>query len=165
MFAELLQDAHFWVGVAFAILVGIAIAAGVPGTITKLLDARGLAVQAQLDEATKLREEAQALLAQIQTQRADSERLSAEMLSNAQAEAKRLGAEAKDRLAEQIQRRGELAERKIATAEAQAAADVKAAAADLAAQMAEQVLAARAAGAKSDPLIDAALGQMASKLQ
>jgi F-type H+-transporting ATPase subunit b len=165
MIAELLQDAHFWVGVAFAILLAVAFFAGAPAAILKLLDARAHAVQAQLDEAAKLREEAQQLLARIQTERADSERVSAEMLANAQAEAKRLEAEAKDKLAEQIKRRGELAERKIATAEAQAAADVKAAAADLAAQLAEQVLAARIAGAKSDPLIDRALDQMAGKLQ
>ena len=74
-------------------------------------------------------------------------------------------AEAQVRLAEQIERRGQLAERRIATAEAQAAAEVKAAAGELAAQMAEQVLAARIAGAKSDPLIDAAIGQLAGKLQ
>ena len=48
-----------------------------------------------------------------------------------------------------------MAERKIATAEAQAAADVKAAAGELAAQIAEQVLAARVKGQKTDPLVDA----------
>jgi F-type H+-transporting ATPase subunit b len=74
-------------------------------------------------------------------------------------------AEAETRLAEQIERRGQLAERRIATAEAQAAAEVKAAAGELAAQMAEQVLAARLSGAKSDPLVDAAIGQLAGKLQ
>ena len=62
-------------------------------------------------------------------------------------------------------RRAEMAERKIAQAEAQAAADVKAAAVDLAAQAAEAVLAARLAGAKSDPLTDAAISQLGSKLQ
>ena len=58
-----------------------------------------------------------------------------------------------------------MAERKIAQAEAQAAADVKAAAVDLAAQAAETVLAARLAGAKTDPLVDIAIGQMGAKLQ
>ena len=61
-------------------------------------------------------------------------------------------------------RRAELAERRIATAEAQAAADVKAAAADLATHLAEQVLTARLAKSKSDPLVDAALAQLPSKL-
>ena len=162
---ELIQDPHFWVGVAFAILLVVMVLTGVPAMVLKMLDSKAQAVQAQLDEAAKLREEAQALLARIQTQRAESERIAAEMLANAQDEAKRLEAEAKVRLAEQIERRGQLAERKIATAEAQAAADVKAAAADLAAQLAEQVLAARISGTKSDPLIDRALDQMAAKLQ
>jgi F-type H+-transporting ATPase subunit b len=74
-------------------------------------------------------------------------------------------AEAQVRLAEQIERRGQLAERRIAVAEAQAAAEVKAAAGELAAQLAEQVLAARIKVAKTDPLIDTAIGQLAGKLQ
>jgi F-type H+-transporting ATPase subunit b len=68
-------------------------------------------------------------------------------------------------LAEQIERRGQLAERRIATAEAQAAAEVKAAAAELAAQMAEDVLKSRLAAAKTDPLVDQAIGQLSGKLQ
>jgi F-type H+-transporting ATPase subunit b len=162
---ELFLEEHFWVGLAFLVLLGILGWAGVHRFAWKALGDAGAKVQAQLDEAAKLREEAQALLAEIQTQRANAERVASEMLANAKAEAKRLEAEAKEKLAEQIKRRGELAERKIATAEAQAAADVKAAAADLAAQMAEQVLTARIAGAKTDPLVDSAIGQLASKLQ
>jgi F-type H+-transporting ATPase subunit b len=42
---------------------------------------------------------------------------------------------------------------------------VKAAAADLAAQMAETLLAQRLVGAKSDPLVDRAIAQLAGKLQ
>ena len=125
----------------------------------------GTKIQGQLDEATALRAEAQALLDQIKVERVASEKLAKDMLANAQDEAKRLQAEAQIKLEEQIKRRGELAERKIANAEAQAQADVKAAAADLAAQMAEQVLVKRLAGAKGDPLIDQAIGQMAGKLQ
>jgi F-type H+-transporting ATPase subunit b len=162
---ELFLEEHFWVGLAFLVLIGILVWAGVHRFAWKALGDAGAKVQAQLDEAAKLRAEAQALLAEIQTQRANSERIAAEMLANAKAEAQRLEAEAKEKLAEQIKRRGQLAERKIAAAEAQAAADVKAAAADLATQMAEQVLAARVLGAKSDPLIDAAVSQLASKLQ
>jgi F-type H+-transporting ATPase subunit b len=162
---ELLRDEHFWVGVALVVLLAVLVMVGVHKLVWKALGDAGAKVQAQLDEAGKLREEAQALLARIQSEHANAERVAAEMLANAQAEAKRLEAEAKEKLAEQIKRRGELAERKIATAEAQATADVKAAAADLAAQMAEQVLAARIAGAKSDPLVDRAIDQIAGKLQ
>jgi F-type H+-transporting ATPase subunit b len=162
---ELLQDNHFWVGLAFLVLVVILVMVGVPGMLAKALDARGLKIQAQLDEATRIREEAQALLARIKTQQVETEAAAVEMLATARSEAKRLAKEAEDKLAEQIKRRGELAERKIATAEASAAAEVKAAAADLAAQIAEQVLTARIAGAKTDSLVDSAIKDMAGKLQ
>ena len=162
---DILLDAHFWVGVALVIFIGILVWAGVPALAMKALDSRGEKVRAQLDEANRLREEAQALLASLKAQREQTEKLAAEMLANAKVEAKRFEAEAKDKLEEQIKRRQELAERRISNAEAQAAADVKAAAADLAAQMAEGVLAERIKGAKSDPLIDAAVGQLATKLK
>ena len=162
---ELLQDAHFWVGVAFAILVLVLLRAGVHRTLAQTLDSRAGAVQAQLDEATRIREEAQGLLADIRAQREDAERQAPEMLATAKAEAKRFAAEAKVKLEEQVKRRAALAERKIATAEAQATAEVKAAAAELAAQAAEQVLAARVAAAKADPSVDAAIGQLAERLQ
>ncbi|MEI9890851.1 MAG: ATP F0F1 synthase subunit B [Caulobacteraceae bacterium] len=133
---------------------------GVHKTAAKALDSKAAKIQSDLDEARKLREEAQALLASLKTQREQTETLAAEMLANAKAEAKRMEAEAKDKLEEQIKRRQELAERRISNAEAQASAEVKAAAAELAAQMAESVLAQRLEGAKSDPLVDAAIGQI-----
>jgi F-type H+-transporting ATPase subunit b len=162
---ELLQDAEFWTGLALLVFVGLMVALGVHKAAAKALDSKAAKIQAELDEARKLREEAQGLLASLKTQREQTEKLAAEMLANAKAEAKRLEAEAKDKLEEQIRRRQELAERRISNAEAQAAAEVKAAAAELAAQMAEGVLAQRLEGAKSDPLIDAAVGQLAEKLK
>ena len=162
---ELLTSAHFWVGIAFLVFLAVLVMAGVHKFAWKALGDAGEKVRAQLDEANRLREEAQALLARIQADREAAEKHSAEILANAQEQAKRLQVEAQARLAEQIERRGQLAERRIATAEAQATAEVKAAAGELAAQMAETVLIARIAGAKTDPLIDAAIGQMAGKLQ
>ena len=162
---ELLKDAHFWVGVAFVVFLAILVFAGVHKFAWKALGDAGDKVRAQLDESNRLRQDAEVLLARIQADRAASEKLAVEILANAEEQAKRMQAEAQERLAEQIERRGQLAERRIATAEAQAAAEVKAAAGDLAARMAEQVLAARIAGAKSDPLIDGAIGQLAGKLQ
>ena len=163
--SELLLDAHFWVGVAFVIFLGVMVAVGVHKLAWKALGDSGAKVQAQLDEAAALRAEAQALLENIKVERAAAERQAAEMLAAAKEEAQRFAADSQVKLAEQIERRGQMAERKIAQAEAQAEADVRAAAADLATQMAEQVLTQRLAGTKSDPLIDKALGQLAGKLQ
>ena len=157
---DFLQNAEFWVFIGLLILVGAMIAAKVPGLAMGALDSRGVKIKAELDEAVRLREEASALLDQIKAQRLETEKLAAEILASAEAEAERLRVDAKVKLAESIKRRQELAERKIAIAEAQAAADVKAAAADLAAQIAEQVLATRVKGLKSDPLVDAAVSQL-----
>ena len=162
---ELLQDAHFWVGAAFIVFLGILVLAGVHKFAWKALGDAGEKVRGQLAEAEGLRAEAQALLDQIKVQKVQSEKLAADMLANARDEATRLQADAQAKLAEQIERRGQLAERRIATAEAQATAEVKAAAAELASQMAEGVLKARLVGAKSDPLIDQAIGQIGTKLQ
>jgi len=161
----LLLDSHFWVAVAFLVFVGILVVAGIHKLVWKMLGDAGAKVQSQLDEAEALRNEAKALLAQVTAQKEAADKLAAEILANAKEEATRLQAEAQIKLAEQLERRGQMAERKIAQAEAQAEAEVRAAAAELAAQMAEQVLVGRLAGAKSDPLIDKAIGQLAGKLQ
>jgi F-type H+-transporting ATPase subunit b len=162
---ELLHDAEFWTGLALVVFVLLLVVLKVPGAAGKALDAKAAKIQADLDEAKQLREEAQALLHSLKAQREQTEKLAGEMLANAAAEAKRLEVEAKAKLEEQIKRRAELAERRIANAEAQAAAEVRAAAADLATSMAETVLAARLACAKSDPLVDAATKQIAAKLK
>ena len=151
------SDAHFWIFIALIAFALILWRAKVPGMAMKALDDAGAKIQAQLDEATHLREEAKALLAQINVRRAETEKAAADMLAAAQADAERLRAEAAVALEEDVRRRRELAVRKIAGAEAAAAAEVKAAAADLAGEAAERVLAARIAGAKSDPLIDVGL--------
>ena len=70
---ELLQNNHFWVGLAFLVLVIALIALKVPAAAAKALDARGAKIQAQLDEATRIRQEAETLLAQIKTQLAERE--------------------------------------------------------------------------------------------
>ena len=162
---EFLQDAHTWEAAGLLIFIGVLIYLKVPGMALAALDDRGSKIQAQLDEATKLREEAERLLADIKVQREAAEHHAEEIVALAREEAVRLGEDSKVKLEEMIKRRGEMAERRIALAETQAAAEVKAAAADLAAQAAEAVLAARLAAAKSDPLVDAAVALIPSKLQ
>jgi F-type H+-transporting ATPase subunit b len=162
---QLLQDAHFWEAVGLAILVIGLIYLKVPGMALTALDGRATKIQAQLDEATKLREEAERLLAEIKTQREASEHQAAAIVAMATEEAARMAEEAKVKLEAQIKRRGEMAERRIALAEAQAAAEVKAAAADLAALAAEAVLSARLVAAKTDPMVDPAVAALATKFQ
>ncbi|MAK83185.1 F0F1 ATP synthase subunit B [Phenylobacterium sp.] len=156
---------EFWVLVAVLIFFGLLIYLKVPAAMAKALDSRAERIQAELDEAQNLRAEAERLLTEIKAQREETERLAADMLAQAKEDAERMRKDAAVKLEEQIVRRTEMAERKIATAEAQAMADVKAAAAELAAEAARTVLAGRLAASTTDPLVDKAIGQMASKLQ
>ena len=159
-------EAEFWVGVGLLIFLGIVIfVAKAPKALAANLDARADKIQSDLNEAARIRAEAEEMLADIHRRREDAERQATEMLEAAKADAQRLAADAKIKLEEQVKRRADLAERKIATAEAQAAADVKAAAAEMAAGAAEAVLAARLAAGAPDPLVDTAIGQLAGRLQ
>jgi F-type H+-transporting ATPase subunit b len=161
-----LANPELWVLIGLAAFIGLLIWLKVlPGALFKALDAHGEKIKAELDEAQQLREEAQALLADVKAQREEAERQAAGMIEAAKADAALIASEAKAKLEEQISRRAEMAERKIAQAEAQAAADVKSAAVDLAAQAAEQILVARLASGGSDGLVDAAISQIGTKLQ
>lgn len=158
--------AEFWVGAGLVIFLGIVIfGAKAPKAIAAALDAKTASIQADLDEAARIRAEAERLLTELRAEREDAERQAKEMMAVAKEEARAYEIEAKAKLDESLARRRLMAERRIANAEAQATAEVKAAAAELAAQAAEAVLAKRIAGAKSDPLVDKALLQMGAKLQ
>lgn len=160
-----LGSAENWVGIATFVFLGIVIYVGGFKKVAAALDAKSAAIQADLDEAARLRADAEALLAEIRGQKEDAEKQAAGMLAAAEADAARMAVDAQAKLEETIARRAALAERKIASAEAQAAAEVKAAAADLATQTAERLLTARIAAAKSDPSVDAAIAQLAGRLQ
>lgn len=160
-----LSNPELWVGVGLLLFIAVVILAGGHKLAAGHLDSHGAKIKANLDEAARIRAEAEALLAGIHAQKLQIEEQAKAMLAEAREEAARLEIEAREKLEEQMARRSALADRRIATAEAQATAEVKAAAADLAAQATETVLAARLKGSKSDPLIDRAIGELATRLQ
>jgi F-type H+-transporting ATPase subunit b len=133
-------DAEFFVLIGFVVFVGVLIYVGAHRTILKGLDARGEAIQAELNQAAKLREEATALLASFEKKTAEAEANAAAIIAEARAQAEHLAKDMAERMNDFITRRTGQAEAKIALAEAQAAADVRAAAADHAAKAAELVL-------------------------
>ena len=157
-------EAEFWVAVAFAIFVGVLVYLGVPQLLLKALDDRANRVQAELDEARRLKEEAQKLLAEYQGKQRQAETEAAAIIESAKAEAERIAAEAKAKLEEFVARRTKMAETKIAQAEAQAVADVRAAAADAAVSAAEKILTSSVKGKVADDLIARGIGDVKSKL-
>lgn len=162
---EFFAEAETWVLVGLLIFLAILVFAGVPKLIFGKLDARASEIQTQLDEAARIRAEAQAMLDRLTSERKQAEAQAEAMLKAAREEAELAKKDALAKLEETIARRQKVAENKIANAEAQAAAEVKAAAAELAADIAQRVLAGRVAGLKSDPLVDQAISQIATKLQ
>jgi F-type H+-transporting ATPase subunit b len=162
---ELLQEAEFWVGVAFVLFVGLMVWLKAPAMAIKQLDAKADKIRAELAEAERLRKEAEGLLAQIRTRREEVEQQAKDMLANAEVEARQIEADAHARLEDQIRRRGELAQQKIAQAELEAARDVKTAAAELAADVAAAILSDRVQTMGSDPAVDKAVAELPSKLQ
>ncbi len=133
-------DAEFFVLIGFLVFVGVLIYVGAHRTILKGLDARGEAIQAELDQARRLRAEATALLASFEKKTAEAEASAAAIVAEARAQAEQLAKDTAERMNDFIARRTRQAEAKIALAEAQPPADVRAAAADHAAKAAEVVL-------------------------
>jgi len=160
----MLEDAETWVAIGFVIFVGILIYVGVPKLIASSLDARAKRVRDELDEARRLKDEAQKLLTEYQGKQKQAESEAAAIIAGAKAEAERVAAEAKAKMEEFVARRTKMAETKIAQAEAQAVADVRAAAAEAAVSAAEKILTDSVKGKVADDLIARGIGDVKAKL-
>ncbi|ABS67220.1 H+transporting two-sector ATPase B/B' subunit [Xanthobacter versatilis] len=156
--------AELWVAVAFLLFVGILIYVGAHRAIGSALDSRGQRIAAELEEARRLKEEAQKLVAEFKRKQREAEAEAESIVTAAKAEAERLASEAKAKLEDFVTRRTKMAEDKIAQAELQAVADVKAIAADAAAKAAEVLLGSAARGDVGDRLISNAIGEVKTKL-
>ena len=90
---------EFWVFVSFVIFLAIVWKVGGFKTMAGGLDARGERVRAELAEAQRLREEAQALLREYEAKRAAAEKEAADIVASAREEANRLAQETQDKMA------------------------------------------------------------------
>jgi F-type H+-transporting ATPase subunit b len=157
-------EAETWVAIAFVIFVGVLVYVGVHRKALEALDARRTRIKLDLDEARRLKEEAQALLAQYQRKQVEAEQEAAAIIAGARAEAERLAVEAGTKMEEFVARRTHMAETKIAQAEQQALADVRAAAADAAVSAAERILRRTVKGDVANSLIEKSIGDLKTKL-
>ena len=157
-------DAEFWVAASFFIFVGILLYIGVHKRIAEALDHRRDRIKAELDEARRLNEEAQALLAHYRQKQKEAEGEAAAILTGAKADAERMTLEAEAKMSEFVARRTKMAEAKIAQAESQALADVRAAAADAAVTAAERILKDTAKGNLADDLLASGIEDVKNKL-
>ena len=135
-----------WVAICFICFLGLLGYLGVHKKLAGALDHRQGRIKSELDEASRLRQEAQDLLAEFERKGRAAESEAEAIIASAKAEAERLAVEAKQRMEEFVTRRTKIAEAKIVQAEAQALADVRSAAA-------EKILAVAAKGKVAEDLL------------
>ena len=163
-FAAQPADPTFYAFLAFIAFFAVLGYFGVHKTIAKTLDDRADAIRSELEEAKRLREEAQEMLASYQRRQREAEAEAEAIVAQAKTEAKTLKAEARKEMTERLERRTALAEQRIAQAEAHAAAEVKAAAAELAASAAEEILKTRLKKTDLNKIVDADIKSVGEQL-
>ncbi len=164
MSVAIFYEAEFWVAVAFVIFLALLWHVEVHKTVGTVLDDRSKKVSAELEEARRLKSEAQALLAEYQKKQREAESEASSIIAQAKTEAQEIAAEAKTRMEEFVVRRTKMAETKIAQAEVQALADVRAAAAEAAVKASEKVLTESVKGKVASDLLSTAIRDVKTRL-
>ena len=154
------EDPTFWVLISFTFFIVAMLFFNLPKMIGSALDKRSEGISNQLDEARKLREEAQALLASYERQQREAEGEAQEILEHAQAEADRIAKEAEEALAVSIARREALAQDKITQAEAAAVKEVRNVAVDVAIATARKLVSESLAADRADAMIDKSIADL-----
>lgn len=141
-----------WVAIAMLVVFAIALYMRVPALIAAMLDRKIDAIRDQLDNAAKLRAEAEALKAEYEAKSRDADAEIAALKESAGRQAEEIIAKAKEDATALIARHSSMAEEKIASAERAAVKEVRAKAAAIAAAAAEKLIADR-----HDPEADRAM--------
>jgi F-type H+-transporting ATPase subunit b len=157
--ASFFGEPRNWVVLAF-ILFFVLFGKKLWGALAGMLDARAAAVKAELEEAARLRREAESMLRDAEKQRSDALVEAKALVEGARAEAGRLSAAAAAEAEASAKRRQQMAIDRIAAAEKAAVDDVRLAAADVATTAARQVLAEGLSAAADSKLIDQAITQL-----
>jgi F-type H+-transporting ATPase subunit b len=156
--------ATVWATVALVLFLALIAYIKVPGMIARSLDERAGRIRNELEEARRLREEAQQLLAEYQRKRREAEKEAADIVAAAKREAESLVAEGHRKTEEYVARRTTMAEQKIAQAEREAVNEVRGSAVDIAVEAARRLLADRVDAKADAEMFKASLGEVKAKL-
>ncbi|MFY9761480.1 MAG: ATP F0F1 synthase subunit B [Xanthobacteraceae bacterium] len=151
--SQALMETENWVALGFLCFLGLLAYLGAHRKIIEAIDGRRARIKSELDDASRLHQEAQALLVEFERKGREAETEAQAIIAGAKAEAERLAADAKAKAEDFVTRRTKMAEEKIAQAEAQALADVRSAAAEAAVAAAEKILTAAAKGKVAEDLL------------
>ncbi len=156
-------SATFWVGVGFVALIALT-ARIAYRVVTVALDDRAEKIKNQIEEATRLAEEAQELLASYERKQREAAEEAESIVEHARQEAARLGENAAQELERSLARRRQQALDRIAQAEASAIADVRNHAIEVAMEATQRLLSEKVKGKSADDLIDAAIKELPKNL-
>lgn len=159
-----LHNSDFVVTIAFLVFVGILVYFKVPQIIAAMLDKRAEGIRADLEEAKRLREEAQEIYASYERRQREVKTQAEEIVANAKREAIAQAGRAKADLEVSIQRRLKAAEDQIASAENDAIRAVRNSAVQTAVAAASEVLRQQGATADRSASIDDAIAEVAARL-
>ncbi len=158
------ESPELWVAVAFVLFVLLA-GRALWRAIAKMLDARAARIKAELDEAQRLREEAEALLAEYQRKQRDAKKDAEAIVAQARDEATRLRREAEENIKQTLARRERLALESIAQAEEKARTAVRNEAVDVAVAAARRILSETIDEKSARALTDRAIAEIERGLQ
>lgn len=116
-------DQTFWVGVSFLLFIAL-VWKPISRLLMGALDGRAERIQKELDEALRLKEEAQSLLATYQEKQKELLDEAEQIVRHAEEESKRIITEAEKNLEESLNKRIEMSMQKIASHEASILQDV-----------------------------------------
>ena len=153
-------DSSFWALVGLFLFFAVLYRFKVHELVIGALDGRGDRIRSELEEARRLREEAQQLLAEYQRKRKEAESEAEAIVEAAKSEAGQIAAEAKARTEEYVTRRTTLAEQKIAQAEIDAVNAVRASAVDVSIAAAETLIGDKMTARARGQLFKASLEQV-----
>lgn len=155
-------DATAWVSLAMVIFLAVLLWKKVPSAIAGALDKRISGIRAQLDEASKLRAEAEALKAEFEAKLTAAAKEADDMRARAEEEAGHIMDQAKADATALIKRRQKMAEDKIAAAERAAVSQVRAKAAQAAAAAAATLIAEHHDASADKALVDGTIKGLGS---
>lgn len=160
---SLFANPHLWVNIGLIVFLVVA-GPKLWKALTSLLDQRSIRIKAQLDEAQKLRDEAQALLNEYQRRQKDAAQEADGIIAAAKELAQHHTQEAMAALEASMARREKLALEKIAQAEAQAAAEVRREAVEVATAATRKLIAQALTDDRAVALVDQSIKELDRKL-
>ncbi|CAI8330939.1 MAG TPA: ATP F0F1 synthase subunit B [Rhodobiaceae bacterium] len=158
-------DESFFVALAFATVIGAFLYLKLPQRVLAALDAKSAEIADELDQARKLRAEAEALLADYEERRKNAEKQAEEIVTEARATAQRMADEARTAMQAQLERRTQQAESKIARAEEQLVGEVRTAITRLAVDAAAQLIETGMSEQQAAMLVDQNITELKDRLQ